>query len=70
MSQYYAYDTILQGADEQEALDYAAGFCFDEPATLQSIKYAEHIDTINGVGVYHDYGADYYFFTDDERDTL
>lgn len=71
MSRYNVYPQILQhgGVDEQEALDWAAGFEFGEHDTqVQDIKYAEYVDTVNGIGVYYDYGADYYFFTDDEED--
>ena len=32
--------------------------------TEQDIKYADFIDTVDGVEVYYDYGADYYFFVD------
>lgn len=33
----------------------------------QHIKYHNYIDTIQGVGVYYDFGADYYFFTDESE---
>ena len=33
----------------------------------QTIKYHNYIDTINGVGIYYDFGADYYFFTDESE---
>lgn len=62
------FDAILQGfeATESGALEYAACMCWGEvEAEPQSIGYANHIDTINGVGVYYDYAADYYFFTDE-----
>ena len=61
------YDTILQGdeATEANALDYARGMVWDEVETTeQDIKYAEFVDTVDGVDVYYDYGADYYFFVD------
>ena len=69
MSRYNVYNQILQHGDEAQALEIAAQFPFECETVLQDIKYAEHIETINGVGVYYDYGADYYFFTDDEEDT-
>ena len=61
------YDAILQnGETEKQALDYAGGMSWAECETSeQYIKYATHIDTIDGVGIYYDYGADYYFFTDE-----
>ena len=66
--EYLAFDAILQsGESEQEALDYARGMVWgDCEATLQNIGYARHIETVAGnIGVYYDYGADYYFFTDE-----
>tara|TARA_R110001606_G_scaffold76808_1_gene177619 strand:- start:72 stop:278 length:207 start_codon:yes stop_codon:yes gene_type:complete len=63
------YDAILGGYNTQEdAIDYARGMVWSEcEATEQNIKYKDYIDTINGVGVYYDFGADYYFFTDETR---
>ena len=63
------YDAILQGdeATEANALDYARGMVWDEvEVSEQEIKYAEFVDTVDGVDVYYDYGADYYFFADSE----
>lgn len=62
------YDQILQGdeATEENALDCAASMVWSECEALeQHIKYYYYVDTINGIGVYYDYGADYYFFTDE-----
>ena len=66
---YNTFDAILQnGESEQDALDYAQGMVWQEiETTEQEIKYANHIDTINGVGVYYDFGADYFFFTDEAQ---
>ena len=61
------YDAILEGdeATEANALDYARGMVWDEvEASEQEIKYSQFIDTVNGIDVYYDYGADYYFFAD------
>ena len=65
--EYLTFDAILQsGESEDEALDYARGMVWSEcEATLQNIGYARHIETIEGIGVYYAYGADYYFFTDE-----
>tara|TARA_B110000503_G_C7018684_1_gene358789 strand:+ start:301 stop:510 length:210 start_codon:yes stop_codon:yes gene_type:complete len=61
------YEAILDGYNTQQgAIDYARGMVWSEcEATEQNIKYKDYIDTINGVGVYYDFGADYYFFTDE-----
>ena len=61
------YDAILEGDDatEADALDYARGMVWDEvEASEQEIKYSQFIDTVDGIDVYYDYGADYYFFAD------
>ena len=61
------YDAILQGdeATEANALDYARGMVWDEvEVSEQEIKYSQFIDTVNGIDVYYDYGADYYFFAE------
>ena len=63
------YDAILQGdeATEANALDYARCLVWDEiEASEQDIKHAEFVDTVDGITVYYDYGADYYFFSDSE----
>jgi len=60
------YDGILDGHEaetEEDALDYARGMVWNEVETTENnIKYARYIDTVDGVDVYYDYGADYYFF--------
>ena len=61
------YDAILDGySTQKDAIDYARGMVWGEcEASEQYIKYRDYIDTIDGVGVYYDFGADYYFFTDE-----
>lgn len=61
------YDATLCGDYTQEqAIEFAVGLDWmGVETTEQDIKYKDHITTINGVGVWHDYGADYYFFTDE-----
>ena len=59
------YDAILEGATAGEAMDYARGMVWCEvEAAEQTIRHAEFIDHVDGVDVYYDYGADYYFFVD------
>lgn len=64
---YETLGVIVEGYEgEQVALDHARGFAFDEiDTTIDNIAFARHVATINGVGVYYDYGADYYFFTNE-----
>ena len=62
------YDAILDGNfnNDNDAKEYARGIAWSEVETReQYIKYYVHVDTIHGVGIYRDYGADYYFFTDE-----
>ena len=63
------YDAILQGdeATEANALDYARGMVWMEvESSEQEITHKRFIDTVDGIDVYYDYGADYYFFADSE----
>ena len=71
MATYKAFEPILQSGESQaDAIEYARGLDWSEQeATEQTIGYAEYIDTIDGIGVYYDYGADYYFFTDETDDS-
>ena len=62
------FDEILENSTEQEALNHALRMVWGEVETSeQTIKYHNYIDTINGVGIYYDFGADYYFFTDESE---
>ena len=66
---YNCYDVILEGyhaQTEQDAVDWAAGFVFSEcEKSNQRIDSGEYVDTVNGIDVYYDYSADYYFFCDE-----
>ena len=62
--EYNTYDYILQ-SDPTEAAARLAAMAFDwsEIGTTKcNIGCGRYIDTLNGVEVYYDYGADYYFF--------
>ena len=62
------YDTILQNpSTEAEALKYAfaLGMVFDEVETTEQDVYDSRlIATIEGIGVYYNWKADYYAFAD------
>lgn len=64
------YDDIVEGYEvecDSDIISYALGFVSGEVlATEQTIKYKRYIDNVNGIDIYYDYGADYYFFTDSE----
>ena len=62
------YSTILQGSEatEKNAIGFADYFDFSE----DQIKETPFINcrffaTVNGVSIYYNYGADYYFFSSD-----
>lgn len=74
MATYQVYDAILDGHEafnmgdncDQAAIDYARGMVWAEcESKEQSIAYARCIGEVDGVGVFYDFGADYYFFTED-----
>lgn len=58
------YDFVLDGyLSEEEVIEWVNGYVFNESETSDSnIKYGRYIDTVNGIEIYYDYGADYYFF--------
>ena len=63
------YDVVLDGSLDyihDDAVDYARGMVWGEcEASEQDIRYKDHIETVDGVGVYYDFVGDYYFFTDE-----
>ena len=67
------FPTILEGheASHIQACDYARGMDWSVLETdVQNIKawHYDHINTVNGVGVYYNFCADHYFFTDEVED--
>ena len=68
---YKTYDLILQGNEStlENAREFAqCGAALSESEiTEQEIKYARYEETINGIDIYYDYGADYYFFSPGEE---
>ncbi len=61
------YDLTLSGQEYNNStvLDFVRGFVWCEcPTCEQTISYGRFIATVNGIDVYYDYGADYYFFVD------
>ena len=68
----YVFNHTLQGSEatEENAKAHAMGLDWHHmEATAQEInsEFTQHIETVNGVGIYYDYAADYYFFTDEEQ---
>jgi hypothetical protein len=70
MRMHRVYDATLEGwHTEEEALDYARGIVWCEvETTKQEIPRSNLIETIDGVGVFFNYGSDYYFFTDETKE--
>jgi len=63
------YDHILQGHDatEQNAINHAmqVDWAGIEITEQDKPRHSRFIDNHNGINIYYDYGADYYFFEDD-----
>jgi hypothetical protein len=56
-----------QERNDREAVACAGGMCWDEIEVTEQDKPEDSrfITSTNGVGVWYDYGADYYFFEDE-----
>lgn len=59
------YDIILQGDDANYdyAIEFAQGFDFSDVGLKESSTVrSTYVDTVDGIDVWYNYGADYYFF--------
>jgi len=69
MSTYTTYDAIINVELDEQAIEYARGMVWGEcETTEQTISHGRFIALVNGIGVYYNYGADYYFFTEEYDD--
>ena len=63
------YDVILEGSGhgEVDALEWARGFEWSECGAVEQDRpmLCRYIDSVDGIGVYYDFGADYYFFEEE-----
>ena len=61
------YDLIAE--DKESAVMYAlCGAALSESEMVEcNIRYKDYIDTVNGLDIWYDCGADYYFFSDSWR---
>lgn len=61
------YHTILPGATDQEARDYANGIDWggEEREEGFVLFWDTYIDTVNGVDIWYSAGSDHYYFTED-----
>ena len=66
------FDFILQGheATERNARDCINGLDWSEIPTREAQRptHSRYIDSAQGIGIYYDYAADYFFFADEEPD--
>jgi hypothetical protein len=63
-----SFSTILQGSEatEKNAIGFANYFDFSEDEIEEThLSNAVFFATVNGISIYYNYGADYYFFTAD-----
>ncbi|HCE1583021.1 TPA: hypothetical protein NGR52_004262 [Vibrio parahaemolyticus] len=58
------YDVTLDVDSAHEAEEWASGFVFAECETHHSDKptHSTWVSNVNGVELWYDFGADYYFF--------
>ena len=71
MKIYNTIGPICDGHDAsiKTARDMALGLDWSEyEVEPQAIGYARYEETVNGLDIYYDYGADYFFFCTDEED--
>ncbi len=65
------YDLVLQGSEatESNAIDTALGLDWGSEETREgSTLHTQYIDTVNGIDIFHQYGADYYMFAPSKDD--
>lgn len=64
------YNTILQGSEatEENAINFALSFDFSECETEEYTNDRMYIDTFNGIDVYYQYVANYYFFAPEPQE--
>jgi len=65
------FNYILQGheATEENAYDAARGLDWSGIETQEGdYPYLQYVDTVNGVGIYYNYGSDDYYFTDETEE--
>ena len=65
------YNQILQECDStlELAIDCVNGLDWSEIETTERDRpylHSGYKETVNGIDIYYDYGADYYYFVDSE----
>jgi hypothetical protein len=65
------FDTIYNSYETEGghkgAIDYLRGMAWCEVETTEQPKplHSDYVESYQGVDLYYDYAADYYFFTDE-----
>jgi hypothetical protein len=56
------------GAEHGDALDYASGLDWGEIETYEHDRYihSNYVDCVQGVEIWYCYGADHYWFSEEE----
>lgn len=60
------FNVSIDNIEEPEALEWLRGFVWCECETTEQERptHSRYITEYEGVAMYYDYGADYYFFED------
>lgn len=67
------FDFILQGSEatEENAYSAARGLDWQEIETQEAnYPFLNYVDTVDGVGIWYNYGSDDYYFTDESEDLM
>ena len=65
---YKLYDAIINGYEDIDPYEYARGIDWSEVGyeIVEHLPYHhQYKDHIDGLYIYYDYGADYYFFVEE-----
>jgi len=65
------FNYILQGSEatEENAIQAARGLDWQEVETTEAnYPNLQYVGTLNGVGIYYNYGSDDYYFTDEDAE--
>ena len=63
---YFSDEYLAEAAKTPRLKSYSETFK-ENYLKRRAVRMQKQYVTVNGVGVYYDFGADYYFFTDEAR---
>ena len=62
------YDDVLKNSNYQKAKDRAKGLDWQSiDSKKDTYPYLKFMETINGVGIWYNYGHDAYYFSDETK---